>query len=569
MYLTRLVRCAIRTPCRPMASRKNVIQNNILPNFQCFSTNSSLSFKMFMEHENVYAYNVMKNNGYNIVSIDAAKESSTLSKEQFDKLLSQDWSNEQSEVLFRLFPKFGAYATAHNMCISNKMFDAYIDHLTDSLAGASDGQLVSVFYSLYQWPETESVRTRNFIEVWAALDETCFQRLHKWSFDELLTFLSLFYMLNVSKGSDYFRKSLDKLAAKAKKLTPNQLVQTLFFVGIQRRQPYDMHNLEVHLENNFEQFHVDELAIMAMGFFKSKTPLRNIELVKKIINKVTNNAKNINEVTLAALLKIVRYSLKVPEEESLQALYIMLDTLNDEIPRLSILCNVHIALVGTSKLVFHEKSLNSIAKVVYNNMSDTRVKDLERLALSYGTFVYTPQVGGDLFDKIIDELRSPKRETEINDHGRSFACCVSYLTLLNKYPEDLINKVLNEEFLLQTYGNLYMIGKETLALDNIAEMYLKDKGINRLPVRLLKALSKKYTDYVPSEEYKKQYNITDRMMLDMSSVLTEMRGGSQFHKADHILTHHQRGGTSIPIVAYPLIKLGLNHPSFIFKKLWV
>lgn len=507
-----------------------------------FSSNPALYIKMYMEHENKYAYNIMRNKGF-AVDIEAIRECSPLDKNNFLELIELDWSTKSPAQIFEVFPKFGSYCKENKMCISNALFDNYIDNLTDSMNKATDEELVSLFYSFNQWPETPSIRTRNFIEVWVALDDACHSRLNNWSPEQMLSFISLFYMLNVTKVSDSSRKMIEKLANKAKKLTPEQLVCTLFFVGVQRRPPYDMHNLEVHLEKNFSQFSVDDLAIMSMGFFKSKTPIRSNHLVMNIMEVVIDNSKTIHEVSLAALLKVIRYSMRVPFEEALSMIYKMLDAIQEEIPRLSPMCNVHIALLGTTKLILHKGCLKTIAETVIDKLPETRLKDLERLTLSYGTFRYTPETDKNLFNEILKELRRPERDDEIKGHGRSFASCVQYFGLMGIYPVDLINRVLHPNFLMETYGKQsFNYGREVLCLNNIARIFCGDEKINFLSDKEAKILSNKYTDFVPNEDFKKQYNITEKMFIDVVTVLRKIRGGSEFVIGDHILSHHQRGG---------------------------
>lgn len=513
----------------PQKSQRNVHCNVILQR------------KMFLEHENKFAYGIMENKGYAVnLSAKPNKIFSEVTKEQFDELLHQDWLKTSPSLLFDAFSKLSIYSTKNNLCISNKIFDSYIDSLTDNIKLATDEELQSLFYYLLQWPETESIRTRNFIEVWAALDDECLNRLKRWSFDEMLNFVSLFFMLNVTKASDYCFKCLQKLAGKAKQLTPNQLVQTIFFIGIMRKAPSDIHSLELHFNKHFETFSIDEVAIMSMGFFKSKTPIRSMELISKISDRIIEESKNIHEVTLAALLKIVRYSKKASSDGKV---YKILDVLQHEVPRLSIMCNVHLALLGTATLTLHRECLVKVAQSTVNTIDKTRVKDLERLVLTYGTFNFAPETTPCFFQKVVDELRKPERLPEIEKHGRSFACCISYLGYLGIYPVDLMNKVLSPKFLENTYGKQCMTyGREVLAIHNSAKIFCPDADMHWLSDKYAVLLAKKYTDFVPSEDYIKQYNVSEKMVLDVMKVLKEHRGGDAFVTGDHILTHHQRGG---------------------------
>nr|XP_021184647.2 FAST kinase domain-containing protein 5, mitochondrial [Helicoverpa armigera] len=507
-----------------------------------FHRASNLYIRMFMEHENKYAYSILENKGYAISLCNNIYINNhpklTLSEQEFKEMLLTDWSKKSHIELFNYFPKFGLYCSEHNLSISNEIFDTYIDYLTDSFKLATDKELESIFHALNNWPEVESIRTRNFIEVWTALDDECLKRYKNWSHSELLSYIPLFYMVNVTKYSDFFVKSLQKLATKAKQLTPGQLVQTMFFIGIWRKSPFDMHNLEIEIKRNYDLFTIDDLAIMSMGFFKSKTPIRDMDLVLKMIDTIITNSKNVHEVSLAALLKLIRYSTKLTTDDRI---YRLLDALQHEVPRLSIMCNVHLALVGTSTLNLHEECLHKIAKTVIESISLTRMKDLERLVLTYSTFNLVPKTEECFFLKVIEELRKPERIPEINSHGRSFACCIAYLGLAGFYPVDLIDKVFNKDFLKLTYGTYcYNYGREILTLSNVSKIFCPDVK-DHLQDKHVQIMAKKYTDYMPSEDYIKQYNITERMVLDVMKVLRETRGGYDYVVGEHILSHYQRG----------------------------
>ncbi|KAJ8726965.1 hypothetical protein PYW08_015362 [Mythimna loreyi] len=554
-FLRRLVRnLAFPKYPKNVLSSVNLV-NGIQECSRSFHCNSLLRVRMFMEHENKYAYSILEDKGY-AVSLNYNIQQQSLSEEQFQEALKVDWSKRSYREIIEIFPKLGSYCSENNLSISNKIFDTYIDHLTDSLQFASDKELEFVFHALNKWPETESIRTRNHIEVWAALDDECLNRIKNWSYSELLSFIALFYMINVTRYSEFSNKSLNKLASKAKQLTPGQIVQTMFFIGVWRNSPFDIHNLEVEVYQRYSSFTVDDLAIMSMGFFKSKTPVRNMDLILKMINTVIANSKTIHEVSLAALLKVIRYSTKSTLDDRI---YRLLETLQHEVPRLSVMCNVHIALVGTSTLNLHKECLHKIAEAVIESMPQTRIKDLERLVLSYGTFNLIPQTKECFFSKVLDELRSPERRSEIATHGRSFACCIAYLALLDIYPVDLINKVLSPEFLEETYGKYcYNYGREILILNNVAEIFCSDSQVNRLSDKYVQIMAKKYTDYIPNEDHVKNYNITERMVLDVMKVLKENRGGNEYVVGEHILSHHQRGdvivcndlnGSPVPVKA--------------------
>ncbi|CAG4940646.1 unnamed protein product [Colias eurytheme] len=497
---------------------------------------------MFMENENKYAYDIMEKYGY-VEELNIPKNTSSLSQEEFENIMKKDWSKESTQDVFKVFPLITAYCSENNVCISNNVFDNFIDVLTDNIQFSTDEELKSLFFSLAKCPETTSIRTRNYVEVWAALDDECVNRLKRWSHDELLSYAALFYMLSVTKASDYCYKCIQRLVYKSNKLTKAQLVQTYFFIGAMRFSPHDMHDLELAVQDKLHELSIDELAIISLGFFKSKVPIRSPVLVSNIIDAVIENVSKINEVSLAALLKLIRFSRKIPFDDKIVKL---LDILQHEIPRLSTMCNVHIALLATSTLTLHKTSLQEIANNVMKDISKARLKDMERLILTFGTFNYVPPTNPSFIETVINELRKPEREQELLSHGRSFACCVSYLGLLGYYPLDLFKRILNTEFLHNTYGKYcYSYGREILIIHNLVQLFHKDTRLDCLTDKDALILAKKYTDYLPDENYDKQYNVTEKMYLDVLKIMEGFRGGPEFVTGHHIITHHQRGDVII------------------------
>jgi hypothetical protein len=532
-YCITLLRNACQKPYR-----NHLVLNGLRKSNRYIHSDTTLQMKMYMEHENRYAYRIMENKGY-VENIYTAKKDIPITTDEFNSLTKENWSNKSSKQLFEVFPTLATYSSAKGLCISNKTFDSYIDDLSDNIRHASDEELRSLFYSLLKWPETPSIRTRNYIEVWVALDDECLKRMHKWSTGEMLSYISLFYMVNVTRVSDFPLKALNRMASKAKQLTPSELVQTMFFISTIRKAPFDIHNLELHLANNFGEYSLDELAVMSMGYFKSKTPIRNPDLIIQIIKKIISDGKDIHEVSLAALLKIIRYSLKKPEDD---IIYKLLDMLQHEVPRLSVMCNVQMALVGMATLTLHKECLEKIAVTIVKSITSTRIKDLERLVLAFGTFNLKPVTQENFFEIVLEELRKPERESEIDQHGKSFACCVAYLSHMGIYPVDLMAKVLSSEFLLKHYGKqVFGYGKEVLAIHNAAKIFCPDVQMNCLDNKGAMILAKRYTDFMPREHTQKQFNASEKFIIDVLKTLKYDRG-DEYVIGDHIVTHHQRGG---------------------------
>jgi len=68
-----------------------------------------------------------------------------------------------------------------------------------------------------------------------------------------------------------------------------------------------MYDIEQEICSYYNDFNIKELGIVALGFFKTQTPIRNQELVKNLYNSVIKEIVNINSIELAAFLKVLKF----------------------------------------------------------------------------------------------------------------------------------------------------------------------------------------------------------------------------------------------------------------------
>lgn len=96
------------------------------------------------------------------------------------------------------------------------------------------------------------------------------------------------------------------------RLTPKQLVQMMFYANTSRKflPILPMYEIEQEISSYYNDFNIKELGIVSLGFFKTQTPIRNQELIKKLYSSVINEIENINSIDLASFLKvfIISYS---------------------------------------------------------------------------------------------------------------------------------------------------------------------------------------------------------------------------------------------------------------------
>lgn len=154
-------------------------------------------------------------------------------------------------------------------------------------------------------------------------------------------------------------------------------------------------------------------------------------------------------------LQIIRYSATFNIADRF---YSLLDALMPEINRLSILCCLHMAILGTTVQLAHKESLKLIAEKIAVNVSNpnmVRLKDMERILLGLTSSGFNPRTTPDIFDTICEELHKESRLSERILYPRCFVCALQYLSINNIYPEELITQAFDKDVIINVYGTYY------------------------------------------------------------------------------------------------------------------
>lgn len=521
-------------------------------------TSARLNDIIFVQTENIFGHEVMEKQRekYSLAKKIVFPVSS-ISSSEFNKLLEENWTDKKPEEVIAAFEKLSDYAYCNKYKIDSNQLDAFIDALADNMDEFNDDQLDSVCRNLMKWPQTESVAVRNYIEVWGSLDDVIMKKLTNWDIEKVLMFADNLYNLHLVRRSDFMWKALNKAIGKVMKLSPQQLVQSMFYVATYRRSMKNIFDFEIQFGRLFDNLSLDEIGVISMGFFKSKTPLRNVEIISRMIDKVTKEADTVHEITLCSILKLIRYSCRY---EHVNEVIKMLDILTPRIADLSLFSCVQLALVSTKTNIVHPDSLNAISQKFIDNPALIRLKDLERLTFVLTEYKFEPQTSEPIFDFIVDELRNTKRKEEIAVHGRCLLRTLSFLAINEIYPADLINMTFDKDFLESNYGdslkNKFKTDKghdsvrEILVMKHSVDVEFGDYKGNMVENKACQNLVNRLTDYVPTSSGKYGLNAAEKHMLEVILLLQKMRKGSDYVHGDHLLPHYQRPGKNRKIFYY-------------------
>nr|XP_023027707.1 FAST kinase domain-containing protein 5, mitochondrial isoform X2 [Leptinotarsa decemlineata] len=491
--------------------------------------------KIFINNENIYAYDIITKDYEQHPPVNIDHEVTTL--DEFNTILNQNWKESSSSNIVKAFMSTQKFCFSNNITLSDSRFDNLVDGLMDNCEKLSDDELINLLYSISDFPSCETYHSHNFHDIWSCLDDICCWKMTDWSVDTCFIVANAWYKLNLGRICDFIFVLIDRFVKKADRLSKGQLVNMFFYFNLCRKRAVDF-EYEFALEKFVKYMSADEMAIVAMGYFKTKTKIKLLPIMEAMIQEVIINSKSIHEISLTAILKVLRLSkpIKLSNEVSH-----MLDVLQHEIHRLSELCCLHIALMGTGVQTYHETSLQKASQKIASNITDKekiRLKDIERILNALTMFNCDPKTNPDIYESAFIELHKQNRIEERIKYPRCLPCALNYFSLRNIYSYELMDRILDSEFIEESYGKgAKMLGRELFSLDCSIEIECPGYKGNRLPLNLKYKGAKWLTDFAPAHDQWKKKTAADKLFLDTADTVKQVVGDDSFMFIQHILPH--------------------------------
>lgn len=182
----------------------------------------------------------------------------------------------------------------------------------------------------------------------------------------------------------------------------------MFLVNTNRKWHPSVNMLDVESVLMFYMYDltVEEVGVLALAFFKTRTRVLNVNLVELMYKKLENRVDDVDQFTLTAYLKVcILYlhqflmlinTMVLPyffqffrlctDQQLEHRMKQLLDKLTTRIDDLPLQCCLHVALLGSRQLVFHQPTLQKVCERFYDNMASARLKVIRRHS-RYFTFI--------------------------------------------------------------------------------------------------------------------------------------------------------------------------------------
>ncbi|XP_022161768.1 FAST kinase domain-containing protein 5, mitochondrial isoform X2 [Myzus persicae] len=522
-------------------------RRNAFAQFWPAFASSSSALRTHVNVENHNAHSAMVNDpGYRATVVNPASRAinwpTAITAQQFHALISQDFSVRTADEVCNDFTAISSYAMGKNYRLTDAEYDGVRDRLVTTLSQMTDLQLLSVFSLIPLW-DTKDAKDPAYHRLWSEFDRQCIDRHRRWTLNKLLLFMDHWYLMRLSRLSNFVWIGVRKLARKPSRLTPKQLVQMMFYANTSRKflPTLPMYDIEQEICSYYNDFNIKELGIVSLGFFKTQTPIRNRELVKNLYNSVIKEISNINSIELAAFLKIFRYCSK---HQHADYMYKLMDALINRVDEVKLVCCVHMALLGTNLLIKHENLLKKISQRIVDEISLARIKDLERITLALTMFNYNPQTTPCIFKMVVNELQSDTRNVEFEEHTRCYIYTLSYLAVNNIYPKDCISKALKIETLHKCFGkrlSRFNITRDIVSLNNSVLVECPDYSGSLLPDTLKESCNEHLAWHIPTSSTMAKLGTNDKNFIKLyMELLSLFNNDPSYLHVCYPLPHHPK-----------------------------
>ncbi|XP_006020970.1 FAST kinase domain-containing protein 5, mitochondrial [Alligator sinensis] len=323
----------------------------------------------------------------------------------------------------------------------------------------------------------------------------------------------------------YLRVVLSFMSMHWGSLTLPQLVQLMYIIGEHRKAPPGlMQKLETLVLVNLDSFTLEEVGTVCLGAFKARHCFSE-QVMQGIGDKISPRLEDMGNFALVGVLKMFRYS-HVDHVNFMKRLAVVVPP---RIHSIGIQGVMHISLFCAALRYLSKRIMNAVASSVPSRVTYCRYKDVAKFLWSFGTLNYEPPNTEIFYNSLIEQVRRQLHQSrKFPEH---FLTCLLALAFTERYPYDLINYALSNEFIQLTNEAKFDLRKDLFTLDGSVEIECPDYKGNRLMPQLRQEATKILLSFAERKIYIKPE------VQEALAVLEDILGGPEYVKNHMILPH--------------------------------
>ncbi|NWX42256.1 FAKD5 protein, partial [Steatornis caripensis] len=310
-----------------------------------------------------------------------------------------------------------------------------------------------------------------------------------------------------------------------KDLTLPQFVQLIYIIGEGRRSPADLtQKVESMILKYFDAFTMEEVGAICLGLFKSLSGISD-HVMRKIADRVSLQVEDMSTYALVNVLKMLRYT----RMDHLPLLKELGKVIPARIPTINIQGVMHIALTCSSLHYFDEGVMAAVAMSLPSKVTYCRSKDAAKFLWSFGCLDYEPPNEEEFYSSLIEQMH--RKLHEFRKFPEHLLTGLLGLAFVGRFPEELIDYSLRDEFVQKTRGSKYELKKDLFTLSKSVDIECPSYQGSRLPPQLYQEFTEMVLNFAEQEIYVRPE------IVEATSLLESMLGGPEYVKSHMILPH--------------------------------
>uniref|UniRef100_A0A8C3CL43 FAST kinase domains 5 n=1 Tax=Cairina moschata TaxID=8855 RepID=A0A8C3CL43_CAIMO len=326
-------------------------------------------------------------------------------------------------------------------------------------------------------------------------------------------------------------------ARSCKDLALPQLVQLLYIIGEGRRAPPELvQKLEGLIWKHLDACTLEEVGAISLGLFKSLSTVPE-RLVRRIADRVAPELEEMSTYALVNVLKLLRYA----RLDHLPLLRELGRVIPPRIPTTNVQGLMHVALTCSSLHYYDEAVLAAVAAALPSKVAYCRSKDAAKFLWSFGCLDYEPPNEEEFYSSLIEHARRKLRE--FDRFPEHLLTGLLGLAFVGRFPEELIDYALSEDFVQKTRNSKYELGKDLFTLGRSVEIECPGYRGSRLGPQLYQEMTQLVLAFAQQEIFVRPE------IVEAVSLLESVLGGPEYVKSHMILPHTRSGDLEVQLAA--------------------
>lgn len=316
-----------------------------------------------------------------------------------------------------------------------------------------------------------------------------------------------------------------------------QLVQLLYIIGEGRKSPPDLvQKLEGVIWKHLDSCTLEEVGAICLGLFKSLSAVSD-RLVRRIADRVSPRMEEMSTYALVNVLKMLRYA----RLDHLPLLRELGRVVPPRIPATNVQGVMHITLTCSSLHYYDEGVLAAVAAALPSKVAYCRSKDAAKFLWSFGCLDYEPPNEEEFYSSLIEHMH--RKLHEFDKFPEHLLTGLLGLAFVGRFPEELIDYALRDDFVQKTRASKYELGKDLFTLGKSVEIECPGYRGSRLAPQLYQEMTEMVLAFAEQEIYVRPE------IVEAESLLRSVLGGPEYVRSHMILPHTRSSDLEVHLAA--------------------